>query len=76
MSTPSTGGEVVAGEIGLDHPHTDPIELPRVGPLLLDVVVVAERVEADDVVTVGREMLAEVGTDEPGRTGDQHLHVE
>src|SRR4051794_17067509 len=46
------------------------VEVARVLLLQRRVVVVAEAVEADDLVPVAHEALGEVRADEPGRSGD------
>ena len=61
--------EVGGHEVGLEH-----VEVPGVLPLALRVVVVGERVDAQDVVPGGHEPLREMRADEARRAGDEVAH--
>ena len=68
------------GEVGVDQVELFEREV-AVTPSHLEVlllagapVVVGEAVDADDVMTVGQKPLAEVGSDETRRAGDNRFH--
>ena len=64
------GIEVCVGEVELEH-----VETGGVFALAGGVVVVGERVDADDVVACRDQRLCEMRPDEAGRAGDDDLHV-